>query len=152
MNYVPARRRTVLPRVAFSAGSCDFWFAVLWACLSALVMLTIIGIPAALLGLFALATGSSTAWCALARAARQKRAVPCPYEAASWLLAAAAALLLAGCGQKGALYLPDKSAQVVTTAAATAGAVTVHPGAVDPRRALRRRSQPTRTDDSQTPK
>src|SRR6266478_4565963 len=32
-----------------------FWFAVLWACVSALVMLTIIGIPAALLGLFALA-------------------------------------------------------------------------------------------------
>src|SRR6266403_3950549 len=32
-----------------------FWFAVLWACLSALVMLTIIGIPAALLGLCALA-------------------------------------------------------------------------------------------------
>jgi predicted small lipoprotein YifL len=26
--------------------------------------------------------------------------------------------LLAGCGQKGALYLPDKNAQVVTTAAA----------------------------------
>src|SRR5437667_12572287 len=32
-----------------------FWFAVLCACVSALVMLTIIGIPAAPLGLFALA-------------------------------------------------------------------------------------------------
>jgi len=32
-----------------------FWFAVLWACVSALVMLTIIGIPVGLLGLFALA-------------------------------------------------------------------------------------------------
>jgi len=37
---------------------------------------------------------------------------------AGWLLAGGAALLLAGCGQKGALYLPDKNAQVVTTAAA----------------------------------
>jgi len=35
-----------------------------------------------------------------------------------WILAGAVALLLAGCGQKGALYLPDKNAQVVTTAAA----------------------------------
>jgi len=35
-----------------------------------------------------------------------------------WFLAGAVALLLAGCGQKGALYLPDKNAQVVTTATA----------------------------------
>ena len=34
---------------------------------------------------------------------------------AGWLLAGGAALLAAGCGQKGALYLPDKNAQVVTT-------------------------------------
>src|SRR5213080_1388157 len=32
-----------------------FWFAVLWACVSGLVMLTIIGIPLGLLGLLALA-------------------------------------------------------------------------------------------------
>jgi predicted small lipoprotein YifL len=31
-----------------------------------------------------------------------------------------AALLLAGCGQKGALYLPDKQGAVVTSAPATA--------------------------------
>jgi uncharacterized membrane protein len=31
-----------------------FWFAVLWACVCALVMLTIIGIPLSLLGLLAL--------------------------------------------------------------------------------------------------
>ena len=37
---------------------------------------------------------------------------------ATGILAGAVALLLAGCGQKGALYLPDKNAQVVTTAAA----------------------------------
>jgi len=37
---------------------------------------------------------------------------------AGWLLAGGAALLLAGCGQKGALYLPDKNAQVVTIPAA----------------------------------
>ncbi len=34
---------------------------------------------------------------------------------APWMLAGAVALLVAGCGQKGALYLPDKNAQVVTT-------------------------------------
>src|SRR5256886_435079 len=32
-----------------------FWFSVLWACVSGLVMLTIIGIPAGLVGLLALA-------------------------------------------------------------------------------------------------
>jgi uncharacterized membrane protein len=32
-----------------------FWFAVLWTCVCALVMLTLIGIPAGLLGLLALA-------------------------------------------------------------------------------------------------
>ena len=36
---------------------------------------------------------------------------------ATWMLAGAVTLLLAGCGQKGALYLPDKNAQVVTTPA-----------------------------------
>ena len=34
------------------------------------------------------------------------------------LLSIAAGLLLAGCGQKGALYLPEKKATVVTPAAA----------------------------------
>jgi predicted small lipoprotein YifL len=38
---------------------------------------------------------------------------------ATWMLAGAVTLLLAGCGQKGALYLPDKNAQVVTTPAAS---------------------------------
>jgi predicted small lipoprotein YifL len=32
-----------------------------------------------------------------------------------WILAGAVALLLAACGQKGALYLPDRNAQVITT-------------------------------------
>jgi len=35
-----------------------------------------------------------------------------------WIFAGAVALLLAACGQKGALYLPDKNAQVITTAPA----------------------------------
>jgi predicted small lipoprotein YifL len=35
------------------------------------------------------------------------------------LLGVGAALTLTACGQKGALYLPDKNAQVVTTAAAS---------------------------------
>jgi predicted small lipoprotein YifL len=33
----------------------------------------------------------------------------------SAVLAAGAALALAGCGQKGPLYLPDKNARVITT-------------------------------------
>ena len=37
---------------------------------------------------------------------------------ASRLLALGAALLAAGCGQKGALYLPDKNTQVITIPAA----------------------------------
>ena len=36
------------------------------------------------------------------------------------LLAAAVALALGGCGQKGPLYLPDKNAKIVTSPAATA--------------------------------
>lgn len=36
----------------------------------------------------------------------------------AWILVGGLVALLAGCGQKGALYLPDKNAQVVTTAAA----------------------------------
>ena len=36
----------------------------------------------------------------------------------AWPVAAAAALLTVGCGQKGPLYLPDKNAKVVTTPAA----------------------------------
>ena len=37
---------------------------------------------------------------------------------ASRLLALGAALLAAGCGQKGALYLPDKNTQMITIPAA----------------------------------
>ena len=40
------------------------------------------------------------------------------------LLAAASAALLAGCGQKGPLYLPEKSGAVVTTPAAPAAPAT----------------------------
>src|SRR6266480_1375176 len=52
----------------------------------------------------------------LAGAARQES--DARLKRAGWLLAGGAALLLAGCGQKGALYLPDKNAQVVTIPAA----------------------------------
>ena len=37
---------------------------------------------------------------------------------AGWLLTLGATLLAAGCGQKGALYLPDRNAQVITIPAA----------------------------------
>jgi len=65
---------------------------------------------------------------------------------ASWLLAGGAALLLAGCGQKGALYLPDKNAQVVTTPTAQSTPAPSIPATVAPQK-------PTdKNDDSQTPK
>ena len=60
---------------------------------------------------------------------------------ATWMLAGAVTLLLAGCGQKGALYLPDKNAQVVTTPAAPPTPATPAP------------PKPTdKNDDSQAPK
>ena len=66
-----------------------------------------------------------------------------------WIFAGAVALLLAACGQKGALYLPDKNAQVVTTAAAppapAQSAPSTPPTPAPPK--------PTdRNDDSQAPK
>jgi predicted small lipoprotein YifL len=60
---------------------------------------------------------------------------------ATWMLAGAVTLLLAGCGQKGALYLPDKNAQVVTTPAAPPTPATPAP------------PKPTdKNEDSQAPK
>ena len=70
---------------------------------------------------------------------------------ASWLLAGGAALLLAGCGQKGALYLPDNSAQVVTTAATPSEPAQSTPAPSTPASAAPQK--PTdKNDDSQTPK
>jgi len=60
-----------------------------------------------------------------------------------WFLAGAVALLLAGCGQKGALYLPDKNAQVVTTAAPATSATPATPAPPKPT---------DKNDDSQAPK
>ena len=69
-----------------------------------------------------------------------------------WILAGAVALLLAGCGQKGALYLPDKNAEVVTTAAAPAVRAESAPSApATP--ATPAPPKPTdKNDDSQAPK
>ena len=65
---------------------------------------------------------------------------------AGWLLAGGAALLLAGCGQKGALYLPDKNTQVVTTPAAQSTPAPSAPATAAPQK-------PTdKNDDSQAPK
>ena len=70
---------------------------------------------------------------------------------ATWILAGAVALLLAGCGQKGALYLPDKNAQVVTTAAAPPVPAQSAPSAPAP--ATPAAPAPTdKNDDSQAPK
>ena len=44
----------------------------------------------------------------------------------SWILIVGACLVTAGCGQKGALYLPDKNASVVTRPA-NSGATTTAP-------------------------
>jgi predicted small lipoprotein YifL len=64
-----------------------------------------------------------------------------------WLLAGGAALLLAGCGQKGALYLPDKNAaQVVTTPPAQSTPAPSTPASAAPRKPA------DQNDDSQTPK
>ena len=57
---------------------------------------------------------------------------------------ATATLLLAGCGQKGPLYLPDKNAQVVTTPAAQSPPST--PATAAPQKPS------DKNDDSQTPK
>lgn len=69
---------------------------------------------------------------------------------ATWMLAGAVTLLLAGCGQKGALYLPDKNAQVVTTPAAPPPA---QPAPAPPTPATPAPLKPTdENDDSQAPK
>ena len=70
-----------------------------------------------------------------------------------WFLAGAVALLLAGCGQKGALYLPDKNAQVVTTAAAPPVPEQSAPSAPATPAAPAPPPKPTdQNDDSQAPK
>ena len=71
---------------------------------------------------------------------------------ATWMLAGAVTLLLAGCGQKGALYLPDKNAQVVTNAAAPpVPAQSAPPAPATP--ATPAAPAPTdQNDDSQAPK
>jgi predicted small lipoprotein YifL len=48
------------------------------------------------------------------------------------LIAAGAALLTSGCGQKGPLYLPDKGAAVVTSAPAAAQGQPAAPAASPP--------------------
>jgi predicted small lipoprotein YifL len=70
----------------------------------------------------------------------------------SWLLAGGAALLLAGCGQKGPLYLPDKSAQVVTTAAAPPVPAESAPSAPATPATPAPSKSTDKNDDSQAPK
>ena len=66
-----------------------------------------------------------------------------------WILAGAVALLLGACGQKGALYLPDKNAQVITTAPAPPVPAQSAPSAP----ATPAPPKPTdKNDDSQAPK
>jgi predicted small lipoprotein YifL len=72
-----------------------------------------------------------------------------------WILAGAVALLLAGCGLKGALYLPDKNAQVVTTAEAPPPPAQSAPAAPATPAAPAAPAAPAPTDkndDSQAPK
>ena len=73
---------------------------------------------------------------------------------AAWILALGVALLLAGCGQKGALYLPDKNAQVITTPAASAPAPPAAPQSTPPQSNPATPIKPgdKQDDDSQTPK
>jgi len=69
-----------------------------------------------------------------------------------WILAGAVALLLAGCGQKGALYLPDKNAQVVTTAAAPPVPAESAPSAAATPATPAPSKPADKNDDSQAPK
>ena len=70
---------------------------------------------------------------------------------AGWLLAGGAALLAVGCGQKGALYLPDKNARVITTPAAPP--TPAQPAPEPPTPATPAPPEPTdKDDDSQAPK
>jgi predicted small lipoprotein YifL len=64
-----------------------------------------------------------------------------------WLAAAALLALLAGCGQKGALYLPDKKPAPVTAPA------TAPPAAPQPQAAPAepKKSDSDKDDDSQPP-
>jgi len=67
------------------------------------------------------------------------------------LLAGGAALLAAGCGQKGALYLPDRNTQVITTPAAPPAPA--QPAPQPPTPATPAPPEPTdKDDDSQAPK
>jgi predicted small lipoprotein YifL len=71
---------------------------------------------------------------------------------AAWILAGAVALLLAGCGQKGALYLPDQNAQVVTTPAAAPVPAQSAPAPSTPATAAPQKPTDKKNDDSQAPK
>lgn len=72
---------------------------------------------------------------------------------ATGILGGAVALLVAGCGQKGALYLPDKNAQVVTTAAAPPVPEQSAPSAPATPATPAPPPKPTdKNDDSQAPK
>ena len=69
-----------------------------------------------------------------------------------WIFAGAVALLLAGCGLKGALYLPDKNAQVVTTAAAPPVPAESAPSAAATPATPAPSKPADKNDDSQAPK
>jgi len=72
-------------------------------------------------------------------------------KGAGWLLGGGAPLLAGGWGQKGALYLPDKNAQVITTPAAPP--VPAQSAPQPPTPATPAPPEPTdKDDDSQAPK
>ena len=65
-----------------------------------------------------------------------------------WFLAGAVALLLAGCGQKGALYLPDKNAAVVTRPAGANNPASTAPAPAQPQQP----QDKDKSDDDSKPK
>ena len=69
-----------------------------------------------------------------------------------WLLAACAALSLTGCGQKGALYLPDKGAEVITTPPASPEPAQPAPAAQPPPPTPPSPQPGEQSDDSGAPK
>src|SRR4029077_15379801 len=91
----------------------------------------------------------------LARAARQEADAGARMRRAGWLLAGGAALLLAGCGQKGALYLPDKNAQWVTPPAAPPGpaqSAPVPPTTPAPLKSTDKNGSTDKSEESQPPR
>ena len=69
-----------------------------------------------------------------------------------WLLLALAAVAAGGCGQKGPLYLPDKSGKVVTSAPAAPAEAAPAPAPDTPKAAPPKPTDKDQDQETQPPK